>query len=152
MNSKIFSSENKHEIVETRHFVKSHKALFFLRSIDNIFDTLNVVTEMITYLKEQDIKWVIIKIPVFRRHELIVPTNSVWFQNKITGDMNIHIEDFVNFFKMNFIYFVHDKNVYIPPRVDNDGWMCHIDFKKEYDTRFKKLQSDFQIMNKPVQE
>lgn len=143
MNSKIFATENNHNIIEVRHFLKSHKTLFFIRSIEDINEIFTLMNNMIEYLKQEDIKWVIAKLPSFQREKIDIPINTVYFNNKTTGDLNIHIEDFLMFFKKNFIYFIHEKNLFIPPRIDNEGWIHHVDVKKEYDIRFHRLETEF---------
>ncbi len=142
MITKKFNSENTKDIVEVVHFIKSHKAIFRLLQFDDLAENTKLLCECLDYLKKNDIKWIIIK---ELKGELDFPTNTIWFRNSKTDDINCHIEDFEKFYINNMKHFVKPELVYVKDVIqDNteDGWTKVVNKKKEKNKKINKVKNE----------
>lgn len=150
MIEKYFMSEISKDKIKIVHFEKSHKAIFLILRIDNLNENIKLVGSLIEYLKKNDIKWIILKntlVPI----NLTIPKNTLWFQNKQTGDINCHIEDFESFYLNNLkllikpnIVFFEKENLNIS---DDDGWHTVQDKKKNKNNKVKKIIEEIDSLN-----
>ena len=121
-----FKSNTSHDEVKLIIYLKTHRVVFNIVSFDELSEHIKLLADVITYLKQEDIKWVVLKLD----NNLISPTNAIWFQNKKTGDINCHIEDFEKVYLANLNTLVRPELIYINySNIDADGWTVNIDKK-----------------------
>lgn len=134
MEDKYFRSDTTKDIIEVTINVKNHSAIFSMKQFDVVNENIKLFAEMIIYLKQKDIKWVIIR----EKFHFELAQNMVWYKDKITRHLHCHIEDFEKFYLKNILSFVKPTNIYIETTVeDNDGWTTVVDVKK---ARIKKMK------------
>ena len=137
--SKTFKSEQSHDIIDVSYHQKSHNATFILKQIDKVTDNIKLVNEILVYLKQNDIKWIVIPNVKFA---FKIPENTVWFKNKYNNNIHVHIEDFEKFYLQNLSSLIKTTSVHMDPKVDNDGWIKVIDPKKEKKQKIARLNND----------
>lgn len=116
MITKRFNSQNSKDVVQVIHFIKSHKSIFKLIQFDDLSENIKLLSQCLEYLKNNDIKWIIIK---ELTSDLNFPTNTMWFRNNKTNDINCHIEDFEKFYINNMKYFIKSDIVYVKDLNEN---------------------------------
>lgn len=140
---KTFVSDTTHDSIEVNHFIKSHKATFKIVNLEEVSENIRLVDGMVEYLKENDIKWVIIK-SIDKNY--VFPTNCVWFKNKKTGDTNCHIEDFQRFYLANMDKFFELRNIYLNEGVSDDGWTRVVNPKRERAKKIRQIEKEINAL------
>ena len=136
---KTFTSETSQDILEVYFHQKSHNAFFTLKQIDNAVESTRLVTQLITFVKQYDIKWIVLKLDFIFK----IPENTVWFKNKYNSNIHIHIEDFEKFYLQNLLQLIKLSNVYITSDgEDKDGWIKVMDPKKEKRLKMNQLNKE----------
>jgi hypothetical protein len=133
-------TQNTKDIIEVSYHFKSHNATLIIKQIDNIYQHIDLIKKAINYLKENDIKWIIMDI----KFKFNIPENTVWFKNKHTNAVHCHVQDFEKFYLQNLSNFVKISPIFINStnNNDNDGWITVIDKKKAKRNKIAELNRD----------
>lgn len=135
----FFNSELTKDEIQIILIKKSHKAIFKIKSIDDITEHINLTSKICIFLKKEDTKWVEIPIDFIPK----IPLNTISYNNKYNGNIVCHIEDFEKFYMANLNNFIKLNYIYVDPnRLSEDGWIKNIDPKKEKKLKYIKLRND----------
>lgn len=138
MYKKIFESNESKDIIDIEYNQKTHCAIFKLVQIDKVIENIKLVGEIMHFLKEMDIKWVITS----ANFNFEVPGNMVWFRHKYSKDIHCHIEDFEQFYLKNMYNFIKCANIYIQSNIDENGWTEVVDTKKKKNDRIRDIKKE----------
>ncbi len=139
MENELFKSEQTNDILSIDISSKNHSAIFSMKQFDSVNENIKLFGKMVAYLKQKDIKWVIIK----EKFHFELSQNMVWYKNKETKDLHCHIEDFEKFYLKNMLNFIKPTNIYIKSTSeDDDGWTTVVDIKKERINKIKKIKKE----------
>lgn len=139
MQNQEFKSVNSQDQINTSLFAKSHRAHVNIFRFDELSENIKLLGEVIEFLKKEDVKWIVLKLdPSFT-----VPKNAVWYQNKKTGDINCHIEDFEKIYLANLDRLVTPDIIHVSySKVDKDGWVHHVDKRKVKTQKLSRVRSE----------
>lgn len=142
--TKRFTSKQSRDILEVSYNTKSHNALFTVVQLDKVTDNSALLVEIIEFLKQNDIKWIILNI----NHHFDIPENAVWYKNKKTGNVHCHIEDFDKFYLKNLTHFITPAILYLESDAEKeDGWIKVVDKKKERKTKMAAIKKELTELN-----
>lgn len=127
-----FLSETSKDVIEISYFDKSHKANFILKCIDDLSNNINLINDVVIFLKKKDIKWVCMPFTLIK-DDLEFPENTVWFEHKNTGGVCCHIEDFKRFYVANLNKLLTSKIIYIDTKNSNSNMTRTSEVIKEED-------------------
>jgi hypothetical protein len=139
-----FTTETTKDEIVIILIKKSHKAIFKLKTVDDITQHIKLVSAVDTFLKKEDIKWV----ELGADFEPVVPPNTVSFKNKYNDNIMVHISDFERFYLANVTNFIKLYHVYCDnSKVSEDGWIkVSSGHKKEKREKYDKIMTDLNIL------
>ena len=137
----LFKSETTHDEILIILIRKSHKAIFKLKTIDDITEHLKLLTELSDKLKKEDIKWVEIKL-LFKP---TLPPNTISYQNKYNDNFICHIEDFEKFYLSNVMKIIQLDHIYCSySKTTDDGWTKVSGYKREKREKHSEILKELQ--------
>lgn len=139
MQPQVFKSSISYDEVEVNLLKKPHKAIFKIKSVDDITNHIKLVNDTIDTLKKNDIKWIEISIDF----NPIIPSNTISYKNKFNDNLICHVEDFEKFYLSNMENFIKLNHVHInQSKILDDGWTRIVDLKKEKREKYIKIKEE----------
>ncbi len=135
-----FSSEKSKDSLEISYFKKSHKSNLHIKLIDDVSAHIELLGDMLTFLKNNGIQWVCVSL----HGEPDYPDNTVSFKHEKTGRICCHVEGFEDFYLKNLLKMIKVNNVYSDPNANKKegGWTVVMDKKKLKHQKFNKIKED----------
>jgi len=98
-----FKSELSQDEIVLILLLKSHKAIFDLKTVDDAIEHIKLISNIEKFLRKEDIKWIEFSTNIVNP---IIPVNSVCYTNQHNNNINCHIEDFLKFYMSNVGQFI----------------------------------------------
>lgn len=135
----IFKTAKSKDSILAILIKKSHKAILKLVSVDLPNEHLNLVTEVCTSLKNDDIKWVEITLDF----QPTIPANTIYYINKFNNNFVCHIEDFERFYLDNVKKIIKPTHIHFDlTKVSDDGWVKVSSPKHEKKEKYDNLMAE----------
>lgn len=141
-----FKAKKSNDVVNLILIKKSHKCIFKVMTLDNVNEHLNLITEISTYLKNEDIKWVEIEIDFIP----VIPANTVSYNNKYNNNFICHIEDFEKFYLTNISKLIKLQNIYCSysskMKQNSDAWIKVSSYKTERKEKYDSIMYELKTL------
>jgi hypothetical protein len=139
MIRQIFSSDRSKDSIEINYLPKFHKSSLNILTIDKINAHIELLGNVITFLKNNSIQWV--AVPVHKNP--IYPENIVYYINDKTNKICCHIEDFENFYLKNLAKMIKFTNICISKNTDiTDGWSTVTNKNKQQEDKYNQIKQE----------
>lgn len=122
----IFSKNN--EIITIEYSENSQFSKILFTQFDILTNNLELLLQVIVFLKEKNIKWVLL----FNNNKFLLDGVLAYKSNQY---LYCHIDDIQKFYYKNISLLLDTHNIYIS--LDDDGWTRVIDLKKEKINKLK---------------
>ena len=129
-----FKSNSSHDQIDITYSQQNHRCNFITLTYDRYSDHIDILNQLVTFLSDEGITWVSIR----NSTRFTFPPNTVSYEKG--HFLNVHVEDFSNFYKRNLPNIVKSSQVYVDKNaVDEEGWTRVVDPKKERSDKLKAL-------------